>query len=209
MSKNKKEKQPAVETVEAVEADMAAEEAAAADTQAEAASDGQSEAASQPEPESYTLTAEEFKTVQEHIQTLQKQKDETVALLQRNQADFDNFRRRNASVRADSLEEGKRECIKALLPALDNFDRALQAEGAGDESWREGVRLVHRQLMDSLQKLGLSEIEAEGKFDPNVHEAVMQEKAEGRESGDILAVLQKGYRVGERIVRHSMVKVAE
>lgn len=209
MSKNKKEKQPAVETAEAVEADMAAEEAAAADTQAEAASDGQSEAASQPEPESYTLTAEEFKTVQEHIQTLQKQKDETVALLQRNQADFDNFRRRNASVRADSLEEGKRECIKALLPALDNFDRALQAEGAGDESWREGVRLVHRQLMDSLQKLGLSEIEAEGKFDPNVHEAVMQEKAEGRESGDILAVLQKGYRVGEKIVRHSMVKVAE
>ena len=209
MSKNKKEKQPAVETAEAVKADMAAEEAAAADTQAEAASDGQSEAASQPEPESYTLTAEEFKTVQEHIQTLQKQKDETVALLQRNQADFDNFRRRNASVRADSLEEGKRECIKALLPALDNFDRALQAEGAGDESWREGVRLVHRQLMDSLQKLGLSEIEAEGKFDPNVHEAVMQEKAEGRERGDILAVLQKGYRVGERIVRHSMVKVAE
>ena len=209
MSKNKKEKQPAVETVEAVEADMAAEEAAAADTQAEAASDGQAEAASQPEPESYTLTAEEFKTVQEHIQTLQKQKDETVALLQRNQADFDNFRRRNASVRADSLEEGKRECIKALLPALDNFDRALQAESAGDESWREGVRLVHRQLMDSLQKLGLSEIEAEGKFDPNVHEAVMQEKAEGRESGDILAVLQKGYRVGEKIVRHSMVKVAE
>ena len=209
MSKNKKEKQPAVETAEAVEASMAAEEAAAADTQAEVASDGQAEAASQPEPESYTLTAEEFKTVQEHIQTLQKQKDETVALLQRNQADFDNFRRRNASVRADSLEEGKRECIKALLPALDNFDRALQAEGAGDESWREGVRLVHRQLMDSLQKLGLSEIEAEGKFDPNVHEAVMQEKAEGRESGDILAVLQKGYRVGERIVRHSMVKVAE
>ena len=136
MSKNKKEKQPAVETAEAVEAGMAAEEAAAADTQAEAASDGQAEAASQPEPESYTLTAEEFKTVQEHIQTLQKQKDETVALLQRNQADFDNFRRRNASVRADSLEEGKRECIKALLPALDNFDRALQAEGAGDESWR-------------------------------------------------------------------------
>lgn len=176
MSKNKKEKQPAVETAEAVEAGMAAEEAAAADTQAEAASDGQAEAASQPEPESYTLTAEEFKTVQEHIQTLQKQKDETVALLQRNQADFDNFRRRNASVRADSLEEGKRECIKALLPALDNFDRALQAEGAGDESWREGVRLVHRQLMDSLQKLGLSEIEAEGKFDPNVHEAVMQER---------------------------------
>ena len=209
MSKNKKEKQPAVETAEAVKADMAAEEAAAADTQAEAASDGQAEAASQPEPESYTLTAEEFKTVQEHIQTLQKQKDETVALLQRNQADFDNFRRRNASVRADSLEEGKRECIKALLPALDNFDRALQAEGAGDESWREGVRLVHRQLMDSLQKLGLSEIEAEGKFDPNVHEAVMQEKAEGRESGDILAVLQKGYRVGERVVRHSRVKVAE
>lgn len=161
------------------------------------------------EPESYTLTAEEFKAAQEHIATLQKQKDETVALLQRNQADFDNFRRRNASVRSESLEEGKRDCIKELLPVLDNFDRAMENDAACDEAWREGVRLVHRQLLDTLHKLGMSEVETDGKFDPNLHNAVMQEKVEGKESGDIIAVFQKGYRVGDKIVRYSMVKVAE
>ncbi len=159
--------------------------------------------------QAYTLTAEEFETTRAHIAKLQKEKDETVALLQRNQADFENFRRRNASIRADSYEEGKRDCIRALLPALDNFDRALQNDAAADNSWREGVRLACRQLHELLEKLGLEEIETDDKFDPNLHEAVMQEPSEGRESGEILAVLQKGYRVGDRIIRHSMVKVAQ
>ncbi len=158
---------------------------------------------------SVTLSAEEFKTAQEEIKKLRREKDETVQLLQRNQADFDNYRRRNATARADSYEEGKRDCIKALLPVLDNFERALDNGQACDESWREGVRLVNKQLLDLLHKQGLDEIEADGKFDPNMHEAVMQEKVEGSENGDILAVLQKGYRVGDRIIRHSMVKVAE
>ena len=163
------------------------------------------------EPESYTLTAEEFKAAQEHIEKLKKEKEETVLLLQRNQADFDNFRRRNASVRADSLEEGKRDCIKELLPVLDNFDRALEAkvECEQDEGWRDGIILVHKQLLDALQKMGLSEIETDGKFDPNLHNAVMQGTEEGKESGDIIQVFQKGYRVGEKIIRPSMVKVAE
>jgi len=155
-----------------------------------------------------TLTAEEFKQLQEHIAALRKEKDEAVSLLQRNQADFDNFRRRNQSVRKDSFDEGKRECISELLPVLDNFDRAFETGGT-DEAWRDGVKLVFRQLTDILKKLGLSEIETSGKFDPNLHNAVAQEKAEGSESGDITAVFQKGYRVGDRIVRHSMVKVAE
>jgi molecular chaperone GrpE len=135
--------------------------------------------------------------------------EEYLALAQRTQADFDNFRRRNASVRSESLEEGKRNCIKELLPVLDNFDRAMENDGAAEEAWHEGVRLVHRQLLDTLQKLGMSEVETDGKFDPNLHNAVMQEKVEGKESGDILAVFQKGYRVGDRIIRYSMVKVAE
>ena len=180
-------------------------ETAAETAQAESAE----ETAANAEPESYTLTAEEFKAAQAHIAELQKQKDETVALLQRNQADFDNFRRRNASVRSESLEEGKRDCIKELLPVLDNFDRAMENDGAAEEAWHEGVRLVHRQLLDALHKLGMSEVETDGKFDPNLHNAVMQEKVEGKESGDILAVFQKGYRVGDKIIRYSMVKVAE
>lgn len=167
---------------------------------------GQAEAV---EPETYVLTAEEMRTARERIEKLQQEKNETVALLQRNQADFDNFRRRNAIVRSDSLDEGRRECIRALLPVLDNFDRAMESDCAEDASWREGVRMVHRQLLETLQKMELSEIDASGMFDPAMHEAVMQEAAEGKESGEILAVFQKGYRVGDRIIRHSMVKVAQ
>lgn len=188
------------------ETDMPADVAAQA---AEEGTDAATETAEQPDQGSVTLTAEEFKTAQDEIAKLRREKDETVALLQRNQADFDNFRRRNASARADSFEEGKRDVIKSLLPALDNFERALDNEQASDESWREGVRLVNRQLHDLLNKQGMTEIDTSGKFDPNLHDAVMQEKVEGSETGDILAVLQKGYRVGDRIIRHSMVKVAE
>lgn len=161
------------------------------------------------EPESYTLTAEEFEAAKAHIEALQKEKDETVQLLQRIQADFDNFRRRNASIRKDSYEEGKRDCIKELLPVLDSFERAVESVESDDKGVQEGVALVQKQLLDALSKLGLCVIEAEGQFDPNEHEAIMSEKAEGKESGEILQVLQKGYRVGDKIVRHCMVKVAE
>lgn len=201
MSKSKKDKfvvEPETDIELAVEQEPEDGETAQVAAEDEVPGDG-----------SVTLSAEEFKTAQAEIAKLRKEKDETVQLLQRNQADFDNFRRRNATARADSYEEGKRDCIKALLPVLDNFERALDNEQASDESWREGVRLVNRQLHDLLEKQGLTLIDASGKFDPNMHEAVMQEKVDGSESGDILAVLQKGYRVGEKIIRHSMVKVAE
>jgi len=161
------------------------------------------------EQESYTLTAEEFAAAKAHIETITKEKDETVNLLQRIQADFDNFRRRNASVRLESYEEGKRDTVKELLPALDILERALDsipAEGAG---WREGIAMVHRQMLDSLKKLGLEEIETDCKFDPTVHEAVMQEKVDGKDPGEIVIVFQKGYRMGDKIIRHCMVKVAE
>ena len=161
------------------------------------------------EQESYTLTAEEFAAAKAHIEAITKEKDETVSLLQRIQADFDNFRRRNASIRLDSYEEGKRDTVKELLPALDNLERALDAIPAENASLREGIAMVQRQMLDSLKKLGLEEIEDDCKFDPNKHEAVMREKVEGKESGDIVVVFQKGYRMGDRVIRHCMVKVAE
>lgn len=161
------------------------------------------------EQESYTLTAEEFAAAKAHIEAITKEKDETVNLLQRIQADFDNFRRRNASVRLDSYEEGKRDTVKELLPALDSLERALDSIPAENAVWREGIVMVQRQMLDSLKKLGLEEIEGDCKFDPNKHEAVMREKVEGKESGDIVVVFQKGYRMGERVIRHCMVKVAE
>lgn len=161
------------------------------------------------EPETYTLTAEEFAAAKAHIESLQKEKDETVHLMQRVQADFDNFRRRNASVRLDSYEEGKRDAVKELLPALDNLERALDSIPSEGAIWRDGILLVQRQMMDALKKLGLEEIESDCKFDPVLHEAVMREKVEGKESGEIVVVLQKGYRMGDKIIRHCMVKVAE
>ena len=161
------------------------------------------------EQESYTLTAEEFAAAKAHIEAITKEKDETVNLLQRIQADFDNFRRRNASIRLDSYEEGKRDTVKELLPALDNLERALESIPAENAGWRDGVAMVHRQMLESLKKLGLEEIETDCKFDPSKHEAVMQEKMDGKEPGDIVVVFQKGYRMGDKILRHCMVKVAE
>lgn len=159
--------------------------------------------------DSVTLSAKEFDEVKAHIASLQKEKDEMLALAQRTQADFDNFRRRNAGVRADSLDEGKREAIAQLLPVLDNFERAMEVDAENSDAWRDGIKLVYKQMCDSLKKLGLSEVPTDGAFDPNIHNAVMREKAEGKESGAILLVLQKGYCVGDRILRHAMVKVAE
>lgn len=161
------------------------------------------------EEESYTLTAEEFAAAKAHIETITKEKDETVNLLQRIQADFDNFRRRNASIRLDSYEEGKRDTVKELLPALDNLERALDSIPAENASLREGIAMVQRQMLESLKKLGLEEVESDCIFDPNKHEAVMREKVDGKESGEIVVVFQKGYRMGDRIIRHCMVKVAE
>ncbi len=161
------------------------------------------------EQETYTLTAEEFAAAKAHIEALTKEKDETVVLLQRIQADFDNFRRRNASVRLDSYEEGKRDTVKELLPALDSLERALDSIPVEGAVWRDGIVLVQRQMMDALKKLGLEEIESDCKFDPAKHEAVMREKTEGKESGEIVVVFQKGYRMGDKIIRHCMVKVAE
>ena len=160
-------------------------------------------------PEVIQLKREEFLEVKNHIAGLEKERDEMKALAQRVQADFDNFRRRNATVMTDCREEGLRSCIKELLPVLDNFDRAMESAKGVQNDWLEGVRLVQRQLIETLGKCGLKEVPAEGMFDPNLHEAVMQEAAEGAESGAILAVFQKGYQVNDRIIRHSMVKVAQ
>ena len=159
-------------------------------------------------PETVTMTQEELETVKKHIDDLQKKLDETIALLQRNQADFDNYRKRNAAVRADSYEEGKRDCIKSLLPVLDDFDRVAQSDPTA-EGWADGVKLVHKKFAELLKKEGLEEIPSDGAFDPELHNAVMTEAVEGMESGNIVQTFQKGYKVKEKIIRHSMVKVSE
>lgn len=143
------------------------------------------------------------------LQNKQQELDDTVRLLQRNQADFENFRRRNNAVRAESYDNGKRDTLLELLPTLDDFQRVLGSAQESDDPYHKGMELVYRKFYDALTKLGLSPLNSEGKFDPNLHNAVLSEAVEGVEPETILAVFQQGYTLGDKILRHSMVKVSE
>ena len=134
-------------------------------------------------------------------------KDIWGAFLPAVQADFENFRRRNNAVRADAYEDGARAFIKTILPVMDNLERALAAESA-DAALHEGVSMVHRQLSEALEKRGVTVIDCAGeKFDPRLEDAVMQADASEGEPGTVCLVLQKGYQLGDVVLRHAMVKV--
>ena len=154
-----------------------------------------------------TLTAEEVKALKEKLDKLTEDRDDAVKQAQRLQAEFENYRKRNAQIAADSRDDGVRDTVKNLLPVLDNFERAL--ENAPDDAFAAGIRNISRQFTDSLKKCGAEELEASGQFDPNLHDAVMKDNVEGVPSGEITAVLQKGWRVKGKIVRYAMVKVNE
>ena len=133
--------------------------------------------------------------------------EEYLNLAQRVQADFENFRRRNKATRAEAYEDGAREFIKQLLPVVDNLERAI-AQESSDESMMTGVKLGYKQLMEALEKRGVTVIDRAGEpFDPNLENAVMQGTAEEGEPGTVCAVLQKGYKMGDFVLRHAMVKV--
>ena len=128
----------------------------------------------------------------------------------RARADYENLKRRTETSNAQFYSDGVVKAVLELLPVIDNLERALDAERE-NTSMRQGVEMVLRLAKTSLEKLGVEEIEALGaQFDPTLHNAVMQVAAEeGEESGIVKTVLMKGYRLGERIIRHSMVQVTE
>ena len=134
-----------------------------------------------------------------------------INLAKRVKADFDNYRRRNASVYADALLDGKLEVIKSLLPVIDNMDRAIEGEKDGSGSLFEGVKMIRKQLGDMLGALGVEEIGFQGEaFDPNFHNAVMQSDClDGQKPGEIAEVLLKGYKLGDKVIRHTMVRVTK
>ena len=136
------------------------------------------------------------------------QAEEYLNLAQRVQADFDNFRRRNESVRADAYAEGQRAVAAAMLPVLDNLERALAAPAAEGDALRTGVEMTHKQMIAAYEKLGVTVINRLGeKFDPNIEDAVMQGTADEGEPGTVCAVFQKGYQMGNQLLRPAMVKV--
>ena len=150
---------------------------------------------------------------QEAQQAQQEQEDSTAEVddrLLRLAADFDNYKKRAARERAEYVAFANERILKELLPILDDLERALSAAEQHEEAQlEEGVRLVYRSLASLLQRNGVSEIPTDGKFDPHVHEALLAQPAEDKEQGDVVDVLQKGYKLGDRVVRPSRVIVAE
>ena len=123
-------------------------------------------------------------------------------------ADFENFRKRAEREKADFQRYALAGVIRDLLPVIDNFDRALEHAEEGDE-FHKGVALIYKQLFDVLQRHGLKSISDSGvRFDPNIHEAVVREEDPSVPSHTVVAVLQKGYFLHDRLLRPAMVKVA-
>jgi molecular chaperone GrpE len=145
----------------------------------------------------------------------QRERDEYLDLAKRTKADFENFRKRmTAEVQAASTR-GKAEVIREVVPVLDDLERAIQAagldpEGDSEDGLSHGVLLVFRSLRDSLGRNGVEAVDPKGaKFDPMQHEALSTQPAEGVESGTVVEVMQKGYRLGEQLIRPARVVVSE
>jgi molecular chaperone GrpE len=156
------------------------------------------------------LAAPQEPTFEERLGAAEARAEEYLALAQRTQADFENFRKRAARDQESLVARANERLVNELLPILDDLERALEAAHAHEEAkLEEGVALVHRSLADVLAREGLAEIETDGAFDPYVHEALLAQPGEDVESGHVLQVLQKGYRLGDRVVRPARVIVAE
>ena len=129
-------------------------------------------------------------------------------------AEFENFRKRTDKEKEMMFETGAKSVIEKILPVVDNFERALEMakpeEGAEPDPFMDGIDKIYKQLMTEFDNIGVKPIDAVGKpFDPQFHNAVMQEEAEGVESGTVTKEMQKGYMYRDSVVRHSMVSVAQ
>ena len=160
--------------------------------------------------------AETEEQVTAEVEALKKQLEESEAKASeykdswmRSQAEFQNYKKRierdNNLMRATM----KGDIVKKILPVLDDLERALQNRPA-DESWADGIELIVRKFQSALESEGIQRIEAEGaEFDPNFHEAISNEPSEEVESGHVIAVVQNGYMLGERVIRPALVRVAQ
>ena len=124
-------------------------------------------------------------------------------------AEFDNYRKRTTAEKTAMYSNGVRDTVEKLLPVVDNFERAVSSATDTENSLYTGVAMILKQLRDVLTELGVEEIPAEGEpFDPNYHNAVMHVDDESCDDNVIVEVFQKGYKLGDKVIRHSMVKVA-
>lgn len=188
MTKKNKEKEKEQE----LPRDQAAEEEQTAHQAEHTAEEPKQEAANAPDP----------------MEELQKQNDELKDQLLRKIAEFDNFRKRTQREKQELYGTATADCIVSLLGVVDNFERALSSD-CSDETFKKGMEMIFKQMTDSLEKLGVKEIEAQGKpFDPNFHSAVNQVEDENFGENTVCQVFQKGYMLGDKVIRHAMVVVA-
>lgn len=142
---------------------------------------------------------------------LQRERDDLLDRLLRKTAEFDNFRKRVERERKDFTEWAAADVLNDLLAVMDDFDRALAAEAPpAAQAYKTGVELIHRALTDMVRKRGVSTIDTVGTdFDPHLHQAVSYEAVDGAREGEVVEELRRGYRLGERLLRPSLVKVAK
>ena len=142
------------------------------------------------------------------LEAVKKERDEYLDALQRLKAEFDNYRKRVARDQHELAARAHERLVRELVPVLDDLERALEFATAHEEAQLEdGVRLVHRALADALAKEGLAEIETDGKFDPHTQEALLSQPSDAEE-GTVIQVLQKGYRLGDRVLRPARVVIS-
>ncbi len=146
--------------------------------------------------------------LEQRAEAAEAKRDEYLADLQRLAADFDNYRKRVLRDQEGLVARAHERLVKELIPVLDDLERALEAAAQHEEAkLEEGVRLVHRELSAALGREGLAEIEANGRFDPHVHEALLSQPSDADE-GTVIDVLQKGYRLGDHVIRPARVVIA-
>jgi molecular chaperone GrpE len=173
---------------------------------------GGSPAAESPEQGDADVVEKDFEAL---LVDAQKEKDEYLELARRTQADFENFRKRMAAGVQAAGVRGKGQLAQEVVPALDDLERAIQAagldpEGDSEDGLAHGVLLVFRSLREGLKRNGIEAVDPKGeKFDPNQHEALSTVPMEGTESGTVVEVLQKGYRLDEHLIRPARVVVSE
>jgi molecular chaperone GrpE len=139
-----------------------------------------------------------------------RERDDYYDRLLRQAAEFDNYRKRTERERREMAQYAAGDVLEALLPVVDDLERALEAEAGSDAAaYRTGVELIYKQLQDLLAKRGVTPIEAVGQpFDPRFHQAITYEPSPGRAEGEVLEVVRRGYMHGDRLLRPAMVKVA-
>jgi molecular chaperone GrpE len=145
------------------------------------------------------------------VAALQRERDEYYDRFMRKAAEFDNYRKRVERERREQADQAVVDLLRELLAVVDDFDIALTVEaGEGFSSYRKGVELIHAKLHDLLRKYRVKPIQALGAdFDPNVHQAVIQEESADHREGEVIGELRKGYMMGDRLLRPAMVKVAK